>query len=356
MKAAPLPISLCIVNYNGSAYLHATLQAALSEPSGFAEILLIDNASTDDGLAVVRAHYPSVRILELPRNEGPGAARNAGFTAAACDLILFQDNDVRLEPHCASTLLALLEREALALLVAPRVVYERTPHVIQYDSADCHFLGLMALRNADEPLARAASASSITTSLVTACFLMDRRRWTGGLLFDDEFVFNYEDHDFGVRANLQGLQTWVEPAAVVRHGDGTAGLSYRPGNRVASRRVYYLMRNRWLVLGKSFALRTLLLLAPLLVLYELFQLAGAIRKGWMRQWWQALRYVLRNRAAICRKRAIVQRSRRQSDRLLLRGGPLPFTIALRSGRPERFAVAVLQWIADVYWVIVRGFI
>lgn len=350
------PITLCIVNHNGARYLADALQAAITQSGAFAEILLVDNASTDGSIDLVRRLFPQIRTLVLNDNRGPGVARNAGFTAASSDLILFQDNDVRLQPGCVAALSAVLEAESKALAVAPRVVYEQTPEVIQYDSADCHFLGLMSLRNANCPVTQAASTRSRTTSLVTACFLIDRRRWPAAQLFDEDFIFNLEDHDFGVRANLRGLQTWVEPRAVVRHRDGTAGLSYRPGQAVASRRMYCLIRNRWLIIAKSYALRTLLLLSPVLLLYEVLQLAGLSSRGWLREWWQALGFLVRGLPLLRRKRAAVQATRRASDRELLRSGPLSFTAAVRSGRLAKLAITLLEGIANGYWKVVRTFI
>ena len=350
------PVTLCIINYNGARYLCDALQSARSFSVGFSEILLIDNASTDGSLDLVRTRFPDVRIVCLSENKGPGAARNAGFAAAACDLILFQDNDVRLQTGCTELLAAVLMKESRALLVAPRVLYENNPGIIQYDSADCHFLGLMALRNANCAVADTQATCSRTTSLVTACFLIDRRRWTGEQPFDEDFFFNLEDHDFGVRANLMGLQTWVEPKAVVHHGEGTVDLSYRPGHAVAARRLYYLIRNRWFLIGKCYARRTLILMAPLLLVYELFQLVGLVSKGWIRPWWSAVRSFFGALPVLRRKRVAVQASRRIPDRLLLQNMPLPFTRAVRSGSIERFMLTVLQWIATSYWKIVRPFI
>lgn len=356
IQAMPLPITLCIINHNGARYLIDALQAAMTQSEGFAEILLVDNASTDGGPEIARTHFPQVRVVALNDNKGPGAARNAGLRAASCDLILFQDNDVRLQPGCAALLHSVLLHQTRALLVAPRVVYERNPDVIQYDSADCHFLGLMALRNANRVSAETASISGPTSSLVTACFLIDRRRWPGAQLFDEDFVFNLEDHDFGVRANLQGLETWIEPRAIVSHGEGTPDLSYRPGYAVPARRMYYLIHNRWLIIGKSYAPRTLVLLSPVLLLYELFQLVGLIRRGWLDQWWRALRSLVRNLPRLRQKRAAVQSTRVVPDRQLLRGGPLPFTVAVRTGRIEKAAVALFECVANGYWTIVRTFI
>jgi FMN phosphatase YigB (HAD superfamily) len=90
----------------------------------------------------------------------------------------------------------------------------------------------------------------------------------------------------------------LEPAATVLHGSGTPGLSYRPGGRPSEQRLYYLVRNRWIVIGKCYATRTLVLLAPALLFYELMQLTWLLRQGQGRVWWRALREITRQRRSI----------------------------------------------------------
>jgi GT2 family glycosyltransferase len=352
----PEAVTLCIVHHNGADRLLPALRAALARPDELAEVLVVDNASTDGSVQLAQAEFPRLKVLSMARNAGPGSARNAGFAAASHDIILFQDNDVRLEPGCVPTLLATLRERAGALVVAPRVLYEAAPDTIQYDSADCHFLGLMALRNANRQVRHTGSPVARTTSLVTACFLVDRSRWRHGPPFDEDFVFNLEDHEFGVRANLWGYETWVEPGARVLHGGGTPDLSYRPGYKVSAARVFYLLRNRWLVIGKCYSARTLIVLAPVLFLFELFQVAGIARKGWLRQWWLALRSTVRHWPQLRLKRAEVHRSRRAGDGEVLRGGPLPFTDAVKGRRIDRISLAVLAGVAGGYWLLARRLI
>ena len=346
-------VTLCVVNYQGSKHLPTALLAASRSTLAFGEILVVDNASSDGSVSWLRSQYPDIRVLELDANLGPAGARNAGFEAAVHDLILFQDNDVQLDAQCAEALLETLTASAHALLVAPRVLYADNPALVQYDSADCHFLGLMTTRNANRPARTRPTAALATTSLVTACFLIDRGRWHHGMLFDEWFGFNYEDHDFGVRANVQGYELLVAPAARVLHGSGTANLSYRSGDAVSKQRVFYLIRNRWSVMTKSFAARSLLVLAPILACYELFQLVGAASKGWLSQWIEALRSWRKELPRLRAERQAVQSTRRTSDRLILKGGPLPLTLAVGAGRVPGLAIRMLQGIANGYWCLAR---
>lgn len=346
------PITLCIVNFEGMHYLPPALAAAQPH-SQFGEILVVDNASTDGSIALLRSRYPHVRIVQMDSNRGPAGARNAGFIAAHCDLILFQDNDVQLTADCVTFLHAALRQSPGALLVAPRVLYAHDPDIVQYDSADCHVLGLMMPRNANRRAALVDQQTAATTSLVTACFLLDRARWPDATLFDEAFGFNYEDHDFGVRAYVSGHELLIEPRAQVLHAGGTSGLSFRPGGIVHARRVYYLIRNRWYVVTKVFAWRTLILLAPVLILYELNQFVGAADKGWLRPWGAAVRDYCRELPRLLRERRVVQAGRRTADRFLLKDGLLPLTAAVNSTRAERIVVNALQATVNAYWRIVR---
>lgn len=350
------PVSLCVINFNGERYLERTLSAARRSCLSFNEILLVDDASTDGSLALVRARFPEVVILPQERNGGPGAARNAGFRAARHDLILFADNDVALEPDCAQRLREALEGRPDALVAVPRVLYADRPGTIQYEGADCHYLGLMALRRQEADAATAPGEVADCQSVVTCSLMVDRSRWRGGEPFDATFIFNYEDHDFGVRTRVLGHRVLAVPAATCLHGEGTAGLSFREGRERSPIRIYCLIRNRWRILLQSFQLRTLVLLMPCLAVYELFQLAGAARKGWLGVWLRAAGWMIANPGIVLRRRREVQRSRRTPDRDILQGGPLPFTPGLAAGGTERAARAGLDRFVAGYWRLVRPLI
>jgi GT2 family glycosyltransferase len=258
-----------------------------------------------------------------------------------------------MDPRIVDVLRDALHGAAGALLVAPRVVLASAPDIVQFDSADCHFLGLMSTRNAGRPAHEVPVTVARTTSLVTACFLIDRARWLGGPLFDEWFGFNYEDHDFGVRASVRGHDLLVAPAATVLHGSGTANLSYREGGPVPTQRVFFLLRNRWSILTKAYALRSLLLLAPVLLCFELFQFAGVASKGWAAQWRAALRSWWRELPRLLQDRRDLQRARRRRDRDILRAGPLPLTAAVNQGVLQRLAIGAMQCIANAWWRLVR---
>jgi GT2 family glycosyltransferase len=193
-----------------------------------------------------------------------------------------------------------------------------------------------------------------TQSVVTCAFLVHRGRWGASSPFDDSFIFNYEDHDFGVRTRIMGHIVLAVGDALVLHGEGTAGLSFRQGRERSPIRVYCLIRNRWRILLQSFQLRSLVLLTPCLAVYEIVQLGGVVKKGWLGPWLRAVGWILTNPGTILERRRAVQHDRRTPDRAVLVGGPLPFTPGFAPSGFERLARGGLDRFVARYWRMVRG--
>lgn len=100
MEAAPARVTVLITLYNKGAYVAETVQSVLSSTFTDFELLVVDDASTDDGLAVVR-HIgdPRIRILESPVNTGRAAAANRGYDHARGEYVAVLDADDLMDPE-----------------------------------------------------------------------------------------------------------------------------------------------------------------------------------------------------------------------------------------------------------------
>jgi GT2 family glycosyltransferase len=349
----PPAYTVCVVNYNGERSISAVLDAVLAQDFQPETIIMVDNASTDHSVALVRQRFPTVRIVQLVSNRGPGAARNTGFQVAAQEYILFVDSDVLLDASCARVLLQNLHANPQAAAAMPRVLYACDPETIQYDGASSHYLGLMALQHADQGCHDVSCATRSISSLVTACFLLNRKRWGASEPFDERFFFDYEDHDFGLRTRVFGHTILSVAAARVHHGSGTPGLSWRTGGEQPPLRIFCLIRNRWLVVLKNYQWRSLLLISPMLAIYECSQLIGACKKGWLRIWLLAVISVAADIGTTISRRSMVQRMRTVPDRAILEGGPLPLNPEVADGILDQVGKAILDTLATRYWRLVR---
>lgn len=345
---APRKLTVCMLNYNGEQYLEESLASILAQREKFEEIILIDNASKDRSLEIVKNLSSSVKVIELNKNVGIAAGKNVGFKAAVCDRILFVDNDVSLNPECPDLLIQTLNDNPRAVIAMPRVLYAHDSNTIQYDGADIHFIGLMTLHNQNKTQDLSAKARKIG-AVIGACFLIDHGKLGKGDPFDDTFFYAFDDLYFSVRTRSLGHEIFSVPSACCYHKEGTKGLSLRATGHYSSMRVYYTIRNRWQILLKTYQLRTLLTLSPMFFIYEMFQFVGVIKKRWFGEWFKAVTWILFHFTDIMRDRRIFQKSRTTPDREILQGGPIPFTHELTQTSIERTSIKCLNAIAVRYW-------
>ncbi|HET9726775.1 MAG TPA: glycosyltransferase family 2 protein [Gemmatimonadales bacterium] len=347
-------VSVGIVNHNGESYLEQTLRAVARLGPDVDDVLLIDSGSTDRGPALVGERFPHVRVIELGANLGPGAARNRAIQEAAHDRILLIDNDVEPEPGSVSALASALDDHATAVAAMAAVLYEAAPDTVQYVGAEPHFLGTPILLHADTPAAELDRVVRIVGTAITCCIMVDRIRFGSQPWFDERLFFYLEDHEFGLRASLQGYDCLAVPAARCLHRKGTIGVSIRETGRFTAVRVRYTMRNRWLTILMLYQARTLFRLAPALAVFEVLQFGAAARKGWLGHWLWAVGSAVGLLPHVRRVRRTMRTSRRRADLELLRGGPFPFNAAWRRSGLDRAAGRMLDLVAGLNWRLAGG--
>ena len=99
-------ISVCIANYNGESMLRDCLNSVYAQRGDFQmEVLLHDDASTDDSLALVRGEFPDVRVIESRENVGFCISNNRMAEAARGRYLLLLNNDAVLRPGSLEALL-----------------------------------------------------------------------------------------------------------------------------------------------------------------------------------------------------------------------------------------------------------
>ncbi|GBD40941.1 Poly-beta-1,6-N-acetyl-D-glucosamine synthase [bacterium HR39] len=346
--------SVCVVNYNGMAYLADTLEALVALGERLGEIVLVDNGSTDGSVDFVRRTFREVQVRPLPVNRGAAAARNLGLEIARFDPVLFVDADIVVSAEALSSLLEVLAGHPDVVVAQAVFAYRDRPHIVQLDVAYAHYLGMMAFRHRDMPRARLGHEPVESGSLLTGCFLIDRRRLHCPLRFEETCFYLFEDHDYGLQLRMTGHRILAVPTAVVLHGEGTPGLSVRTEGHYRPVRVYHTIRNRWLVLLRLYQARTLVATTPALLLYEVLQLVLCASRGWLREWWHAVRWVVRHRHLLLAQRRRLAARRVLPDVRLLEAGPLPLRPEIRGQEGMKPVITLLDFIFDTYWRVVAA--
>jgi glycosyltransferase involved in cell wall biosynthesis len=215
-------VTIIIPVYNGERYLAAAMDSVIAQTHPPAEIIVIDDGSTDHSAELATAYAPAVCCLRQPHH-GPAAARNAGVAAATSDWIAFLDADDLWRP------------DKLAL----QVTALSAPDVDAVLGAYHHFFSpdLDAVAQA-----RLVCPSGLMTSPTAGALLVRRSIFptVGGF---DETLLLGEFIDWWLRAMDWGMKSVMLPELVMErriHGNNTTlrlGTEHRAYVQLARKRI-----------------------------------------------------------------------------------------------------------------------
>ena len=252
------------------------------------------------------------------------------------------------------------------LIAAARVTWPATAMVgsravlvqqgrIHHDGGFAHVVGHMTLHHGFMSLGEAPAGAGEVWEVgaqASTSLLVHRERALECGGFDARYFIYLNDFELSLRMRLRGWRCYTAPGSLVYHLQGNAETSWRGRGSYPQRRAQLIYRNRWLTILKLYRGRTLLLCAPIILLYDALLLAAALRKGWLGVYLRALGEVLRMRGAIRTQRRRIQATRVISDRELLSARGLSFVPGLVQSRPERAAQGAVEWVTAHYWRLV----
>lgn len=349
----PVDVTAIVINFNGGNKLLNCVDALAKQTVALCEIIIVDNGSTDDSLIAVEQRYPDVRMMRLGENRGLPAARNAGLAAAHSHYVVLLDNDIYLRLDCTESLLR-AQQAMQATVTCPRIILLPEGNRVQTDGAENHFLGVMSLRHPATPIESAREERVEVNSAIGACYFLDRQSVLDAGSFDALYFFYLEDLEFSLRLRGLGHRFVFESRAIALHdrGSGTLGLSFRGTGDYPLRRAYLTMRNRLMTMLIHYRWRTLIILSPALLLYEMANLAYCLRRGWIAEWARAWGWLWCHCGKIAKRRQRMRRLRKVADTDILSGGCIPYSEGLLQSRLQRALADSLSTLLNGYWRLV----
>lgn len=351
-----------MINFNGGEDIIHCLESLCSDQTLLQEIIVVDNASTDNSPGLIASHFPNVNIIRLDQNFGPCVARNAGLGALSTELVLFMDDDVYLA-HGALALMLKGYAESNAKIVCPRILLYPDTNIIQCDGVMAYFLGTLSLRHGFAPSGEhdprvEASIAVDVQGCLSACLLADRNVVLQAGGFDEAYYFYFEDLEFSLRLRSFGHAVACVEEAIAYHnrGSGTPGLAFRGASEYPEKRFYLSARNRLMTIFIHYRVMTIVLLSPALLIYELLVIVFALRWRFFSLWLRSWRWQVENWSLIRSRRARAQSSRKLCDADLLSGGPIPIAPGVIQSRPMNWAISILSACFDTYWRLMRRFL
>jgi len=110
--------SIIVTSHNQRPFIRQAVDSALAADGAAAEVIVVDDASTDGSREVLSAYGEAIRLAALPANRGAAAARNLGFRMASGDYLIFLDGDDALAPWAIKVYDRVIESERPKLVLA----------------------------------------------------------------------------------------------------------------------------------------------------------------------------------------------------------------------------------------------
>lgn len=245
------PLFVVILNWNLPADTIACVESVLAGKTTPQKIILVDNNSTDQSVALFRQRFSGlagepVVILQNSENLGFAGGVNTGIREAlnrGAQSILLLNNDTIVADSMISSLLSAAVDQPRAGILGPLIYYyDRPERVWRFADRQPRWPPL-PVRMSDREITR-SGGKPFQVDYITACGMLIRRAViVQAGLFDERYFMYFEDADFCRRARQAGFEIWCAPQAKMWHKVSLSGQKQKPATRYAQswgRVQYYL--------------------------------------------------------------------------------------------------------------------
>ena len=246
-----MKLAVVILNYNGAEMLSRFLPSVIEFSQG-AEIVVADNASTDDSVAVVAKEFPGVRLVQLDRNYGFADGYNKALEQVEAEYFLLLNSDVEVTEGWLEPLLSLMDENPGAVACQPKILAYNNKSRFEYAGAaggfiDCYGYPYCRGRLFDcveEDKGQYDNACRVFWATGAAMMVRSSAfRNSGGL--DGRFFAHMEEIDLWWRMLARGGEIYVLPQSKVYHVGGATL------NKSNPHKTFLNFRNNLLMLYKN---------------------------------------------------------------------------------------------------------
>lgn len=230
-------LSIIILSYNTETLLKRCLETVenLTKDNLSVEVIVVDNASSDGSVKMVREKFPKFQLIESKKNLGFAGGNNLGLRHTHGNYILFLNSDTELKPSAVTEMIKFMESDKKIGAVTPKTILfngEMDP--------DCHrgfptpwasltyFLGLESLFPRSRIFGQyhrfyqdLNEAHEIDAGFGTFMFVKKKALDDAGV-WDDSYFFYGEDLDLFYRIKQKGWKVMFYPKPLLLHHKGAS--------------------------------------------------------------------------------------------------------------------------------------
>lgn len=273
-----MKISIIIPNFEGEDCLPKAIASIKRQNySGKIQIIVIDNASTDQSIKLVKEKFPEVKIISLPQNLGFASAFNLGLIYAEGDIIATGNNDAVYHPDCFQNIVQTFKSNKQIGLVGPKILGPKPSKKLAMAGIKTNpYLGYL-----NQPLKPGQEDKIQSATWLSGCALFIKKEVIEKIgSFDNSYFFYFEDTDFCLRTKKAGYKLIYNPKAKVWHSLGIT--SRKTFNQEKTALYWYQGKLRCILKNASLIqLFTSLLTQFLAIIYKNFVLKDKTLKPFL---------------------------------------------------------------------------
>lgn len=252
-------LAIVILNWNGHKLLSQFLPKVIEHTPTYAEVIIADNASTDNSIAFLKEHYPLLKIIQNKENGGFAKGYNDALEHVDAEYYCLLNSDIEVTENWIDPIINLLDNNPEVAVVQPKLLSFTHKNQFEYAGASGGFLDCLGypfcrgriFEHLEEDTGQYDNAMEVFWATGAALFVRSNlfHKLKG---FDDDFFAHMEEIDFCWRVKTLGYKVMVEPKSVIYHVGGAS----LPKN--SARKTYLNFRNNLFLLLKNLPKRNLL--------------------------------------------------------------------------------------------------
>ena len=247
-----MKVAVVILNWNGKKYLEKFLPSVVSNNSSVAEIIVADNASTDDSVSFLKSNYPDIKIIQNKVNGGFAKGYNDALKYVSAEYYVLLNSDVEVTPKWIDSIIALMDNDKTIAACQPKLIDYNKRNYFEYAGAAGGFIDKFGY-----PFCRGRILDSIEEDkgqyndlreifwATGACMFVRAECFNSIKGFDEDFFAHMEEIDLCWRLKNRGYKIMYCPDSIIYHvGGGTL-------NKVNSHKTFLNFRNNLMLICKN---------------------------------------------------------------------------------------------------------
>lgn len=221
-------VAVVILNYNGQKFLEKFLPSVIENNDGY-EVIIADNASTDNSIDYLRSNYPNLKTIQLSSNEGFAGGYNNALREIEAEYYVLLNSDVEVSPSWTKPIIDLMDNDSSIAACQPKIRSYHQKNHFEYAGAAGGYIDWLGypfcrgrvFESYEQDLGQYDDSKEVFWATGACMFVRaEVFHQLGG--FDTHFFAHMEEIDLCWRIKNAGHKIMYSSASTVYHvGGGT---------------------------------------------------------------------------------------------------------------------------------------